>query len=141
MKGTVSYTTYHTYTNSDSQTTQFYRKVFLTADIRELKKSLKNVQLTFATVCQNIGYAAIQIGSTTHLGYQGLMLKLYCHNPHMQTLGHRNNRTFAFYAAATTTSINCFQIKQHKNNTSAGLIISCAHYKSCLVLHGLISYF
>jgi hypothetical protein len=81
------------------------------ADIRELKKSIKNVHLTFAIECQNIGYAVIQIVSTTHLGYQGLMLRLYCHNPHMQTLGNRNNRTFAFYAAATTTGTNCFQIK------------------------------
>jgi hypothetical protein len=111
FKGTVSYTTCHTYTNSDSQTTQLYGKSFLTADVREHKKSIKNVQLTFAPECQNIGYAVIQIGSMTHLCYQGIMLKLYCHNPHMQTLGHRNNPTFAFYTAATTNSTNCFQIK------------------------------
>jgi hypothetical protein len=64
-----------------------------------------------ATECQNNGYAVIQIGSTTHLGYQGLMLKLYCHNPHKKTLGYRNNLSFAFYTAATTTSTNYFQIK------------------------------
>jgi hypothetical protein len=142
FKGTVSYTTHHTYTNSDSQTTQFYRKFFLTVDVRERKKSIKDVQLTFATECQNIGYAVIQTGSTTHLGYQGLMLKLHCLNPHMQTLGHRNNLTFAFLYCSHNYKYKLLsdKIAQKKNNPSAGLTISCAHYKNRLVLHSLISY-